>query len=127
MIARVAGGGFFDPPLPRQIEFARLNLTHTITSKRKLQALVAEHDVDGWDDPRMTTLAGLRRRGYTPASIRLFCERIGVAKANQWIEMSVLEQALRDDLEARAGRISVGLDPVRLVLGNLEPGARLPC
>ena len=127
LIARVAEGGFFDPPLPRQIEFARLNLTHTITSKRKLQALVAEHDVDGWDDPRMTTLAGLRRRGYTPASIRLFCERIGVAKANQWIEMSVLEQALRDDLEARAGRISVVVDPVRLVLGNLEPGARLPC
>ncbi|MGE0800944.1 MAG: glutamine--tRNA ligase/YqeY domain fusion protein [Lautropia sp.] len=127
LIARVAEGGFFDAPLPRQIEFARLNLTYTITSKRRLQALVSQGLVDGWDDPRMTTLVGLRRRGYTPESIRLFCDRIGVSKANQWIDMGVLEQAARDDLEHRAGRVAVVVDPIRLVITNLAPDARLAC
>ena len=127
LIARIAEAGFFDRPLPRQIEFARLNLTPTITSKRKLQALVARPDVDGWDDPRLTTLVGLRRRGYTPESIRLFCERIGVSKAHQVIEMGLLEQALREDLESRANRVSVVIDPVKLVITNLQPGERLAC
>ncbi len=127
LIARVAEGGYFDAPLPRQIEFARLNLNYTVTSKRRLQQLVAEGHVDGWDDPRMTTLVGLRRRGYTPESIRLFCDRIGVAKAAQWIDMGVLEQAVRDDLEARAGRVSVAVDPLKLVITSLDAGASEPC
>ncbi|MEO6270659.1 MAG: glutamine--tRNA ligase/YqeY domain fusion protein [Lautropia sp.] len=127
LIARVAEGGYFDAPLPRQIEFARLNLNYTVTSKRRLQQLVAEGHVDGWDDPRMTTLVGLRRRGYTPESIRLFCDRIGVAKAAQWIDMGVLEQAVRDDLEARAGRVSVAVDPLRLVITSLVARSSEPC
>ncbi|HZH07966.1 MAG TPA: glutamine--tRNA ligase/YqeY domain fusion protein [Lautropia sp.] len=127
LIARVAEGGYFDKPLPRQIEFARLNLNYTITSKRRLQQLVSEGHVDGWDDPRMPTLVGLRRRGYTPESIRLFCDRIGVAKAAQWIDMSVLEQAVRDDLDERAGRVSVVIDPVRLVITSLDEALTEPC
>jgi hypothetical protein len=82
------------PCHPQQIEFARLNLTYAVMSKRKLIELVENHLVDGWDDPRMTTLAGLRRRGYTPESIRLFAERIGVSKADSWIDMGVLEDCL---------------------------------
>ncbi|MDX1667958.1 MAG: glutamine--tRNA ligase, partial [Limnobacter sp.] len=82
-------------PLPRQTEFARLNLTYVVTSKRKLQQLVEQQAVDGWDDPRMPTIAGLRRRGYSPESIRLFCQRIGVSKADSWIDYSVLEGSLR--------------------------------
>jgi glutaminyl-tRNA synthetase len=127
LVARVAEGGYLDKPLPRQIEFARLNLNHTITSKRRLQQLVAEKHVDGWDDPRMTTLVGLRRRGYTPESIRLFCDRLGVAKAAQWIDMSVLEQAVRDDLDGRAGRVSVVIDPLRLVITSLGEDVAEPC
>jgi glutaminyl-tRNA synthetase len=127
LIARLAEGGYFEAPLPQQIEFARLNLNYTITSKRRLQQLVAERHVDGWDDPRMTTLVGLRRRGYTPESIRLFCDRIGVAKAAQWIDMTVLEQAVRDDLETRAGRASVVVDPLKLVIVSLDADAAEPC
>jgi len=127
LLERLAEGGFFERPLPQQIEFARLNLTYTITSKRRLQELVRGGHVDGWDDPRMTTLAGLRRRGYTPESIRLFCERIGVAKANSWVEMSALEQALRDDLEARAPRASAVLDPLKLLIANWPAGRTEPC
>ncbi|MCC7060614.1 MAG: glutamine--tRNA ligase/YqeY domain fusion protein [Burkholderiaceae bacterium] len=127
LLGRLAEGGFFERPLPQQIEFARLNLTYTITSKRRLQELVRGGHVDGWDDPRMTTLAGLRRRGYTPESIRLFCERIGVAKANSWVEMSALEQALRDDLEARAPRASAVLDPLKLLITNWPAGRTEPC
>ncbi|WP_286261306.1 glutamine--tRNA ligase/YqeY domain fusion protein [Polynucleobacter sp. HIN9] len=119
--------GVFKGPLPHQYEFARLNLTYTITSKRKLLQLVEEQRVDGWDDPRMPTIAGIRRRGYTPESIRLFCERIGVSKADSWIDMSVLEQALRDDLDARAPRASAVLDPLKLVIENYEVGAKEPC
>ena len=104
--------------LPHQYEFARLNLTGVVTSKRKLRQLVDEGVVDGWDDPRLPTLAGLRRRGYTPQAIRLFAERIGVAKAESWIDHAVLEQALRDDLDGRAPRAMAVLDPVRLELTN---------
>ncbi len=116
LLERLAEGGFFDKPLPQQIEFARLNLSYAITSKRKLQDLVQRGLVSGWDDPRMPTIVGLRRRGYTPASIQLFAERIGVAKADSWIDMSVLEQALRDDLEASAARAVAVLDPLKLVI-----------
>jgi glutaminyl-tRNA synthetase len=116
LLERLAEGGFFDKPLPQQIEFARLNLSYAITSKRKLQDLVQRGLVSGWDDPRMPTIVGLRRRGYTPASIQLFAERIGVAKADSWIDMSVLEQALRDDLEESAARAVAVLDPLKLVI-----------
>jgi glutaminyl-tRNA synthetase len=127
LLARAAEGGFFQPALPRQIEFARLNLTYTVTSKRKLQELVQSGAVDGWDDPRMPTLVGLRRRGYTPESIRLFCERIGVSKAHQWVDPSVLEQSLRDDLDARAGRAVAVLDPLQLELVNFPETLEEPC
>jgi len=102
----------------RQYEFNRLNVTYVITSKRRLKQLVDEKHVDGWDDPRMPTLVGFRRRGYTPDSIRLLCERVGVSKADQWIDYSVVESALRDDLEPRAPRVAAVLDPVRLILDN---------
>ncbi len=121
LLERVAEGGYFAHPLPRQIEFARLNIEYGITSKRKLQSLVDDGHVSGWDDPRLPTLAGMRRRGYTPESIRLFCDRIGVSKANQWIEPAQLEQALRDDLDERAPRASAVLDPLLLVLTNWSP------
>jgi glutaminyl-tRNA synthetase len=127
VLERLAHAGFFQRPLPKQIEFARLNLTYTVTSKRKLQELVRSGAVDGWDDPRMPTLVGLRRRGYTPESIQLFCDRLGVAKSNQWVDPAVLEQALREDLEDKAARASVVLDPLRLVLVNFPEGRAEPC
>jgi glutaminyl-tRNA synthetase len=107
-------------PLPKQYEFARLNLTYVITSKRKLAQLVNEGFVEGWDDPRMPTIVGLRRRGYTPAAIQLFAERIGVTKADSWIDYSTLDIALRDDLENKAHRGMAVLDPVKLVLTNWD-------
>ena len=103
---------------PQQIEFARLNLTYTVMSKRRLLELVAGKHVCGWDDPRMPTLAGLRRRGYTPQAIRLFCERIGVAKFNSTIDMAQLENALRDDLNRRAPRVMAVLKPLKVVIDN---------
>jgi glutaminyl-tRNA synthetase len=127
ILARAAEGGFFQRPLPRQIEFARLNMTYTVTSKRKLQSLVQSGAVDGWDDPRMPTLVGLRRRGYTPESIRLFAERIGVSKAHQWVDPSVLEGALRDDLDAKAARAFAVLDPLKLELTNVPADFEEPC
>ncbi len=104
--------------LPHQYEFARLNLTYVITSKRKLKQLVDEGIVEGWDDPRMPTIAGLRRRGYTPEAIQLFCERIGASKSDSWIDYSSLDIALRDDLEGKAARAMAVLDPLPLVLTN---------
>lgn len=118
LVERLAEIGEFSAPLPRQIEFARLNVTYTITSKRKLLELVTRGLVDGWDDPRMPTLVGLRRRGFTPGSIRLFSERVGVSKAHQLIDPSMLDQALRDDLEPVADRVMVVLEPLRLVIEN---------
>jgi glutaminyl-tRNA synthetase len=106
------------PCHPQQIEFARLNLTYTVMSKRKLLELVTEKLVSGWDDPRLPTLVGLRRRGYTPASIRLFCERIGVSKADSWIDMGVLEDCLREDLNDKAPRAMAVLRPLKLVIDN---------
>ena len=122
VIERLAEGGLLQRPLPQQHEFARLNLTYTVMSKRKLLELVEGGHVDGWDDPRMPTLAGLRRRGYTPESIRLFAERIGVSKADQWIDMSVLEDCLRDDLNERAERRIAVLDPIKLIVDNYPEG-----
>lgn len=112
--------GALKKPLPHQYEFARLNLTYAMTSKRKLLQLVQENHVDGWDDPRMPTLVGLRRRGYTPSSLQLFCERIGVSKADSWIEMNVLEQALRDDLDPRVQRGVAVIKPLKLILDNFD-------
>ena len=106
------------PSRPHQYEFARLNLTYTVMSKRKLLELVQEQHVSGWDDPRMPTLVGLRRRGYTPESIRLFCDRIGVSKADSLIDVSVLEDCLRTDLNERAPRRIAVLNPVRLIIDN---------
>ena len=119
--------GIFKGPLPHQHEFARLNLSYTITSKRKLLQLVEERRVDGWDDPRMPTIVGIRRRGFTPESIRLFCERIGVSKADSWIDMSTLDQALRDDLEAKAPRATAVLKPLKLVIDNFDAQAKEAC
>jgi glutaminyl-tRNA synthetase len=106
------------PRQPRQIEFARLQLQYTITSKRKLNQLVTENHVEGWDDPRMPTVAGLRRRGYTPAAIRDFCERIGVSKAANSIDMAVLEFSIREDLNRKAPRTMAVLKPLKLVITN---------
>jgi glutaminyl-tRNA synthetase len=106
------------PSKPRQIEFARLNITYTVMSKRKLRQLVEKGYVSGWDDPRMPTLCGLRRRGYTPASIRNFCERIGVAKSASTVEFSFLEHCLREDLNATAQRVMAVIRPVKLTITN---------
>jgi glutaminyl-tRNA synthetase len=107
---------------PQQIEFARLNLTHTIMSKRKLVRLVAEGHVNGWDDPRMPTISGLRRRGYTPASIRDFCDRIGLAKKESMVDMALLEHCLREDLNKNAPRVMAVLRPLKVVLENYPAG-----
>lgn len=106
------------PAKPRQIEFARLNINNTVMSKRKLRTLVEKGIVSGWDDPRMPTLCGLRRRGYTPASIRNFCERIGVAKVNSTVDSAFLEHCLREDLNVHARRAMAVLNPVKLILTN---------
>jgi glutaminyl-tRNA synthetase len=106
----------------RQIEFARLNLTYTVMSKRKLAELVQKKIVSGWDDPRMPTLAGLRRRGYTPEAIRAFCERIGVAKTDSLIDVGLLEHGLRDDLNRRSPRVMAVLRPLKLVIDNFPEG-----
>ena len=110
------------PAKPRQIEFARLGINYTVMSKRKLRLLVEEHRVAGWDDPRMPTLCGLRRRGYTPKSIRNFCERIGVAKAASTVEYAFLEHCLREDLNETATRTMAVLHPVRLTVTNYPEG-----
>ncbi len=107
---------------PQQIEFARLNLSHTVMSKRKLLELVEEGRVSGWDDPRMPTLAGLRRRGYTPEAIRDFCERIGVAKADNLVDIAHLEHCLREDLNQRAPRVMAVLRPLKLVIEDYPEG-----
>jgi len=109
-------------PRPRQIEFARLNLSHTVMSKRRLLLLVQEKHVDGWDDPRMPTIAGIRRRGYTSEAVRAFCERIGVAKNDSMVDMALLEHAVRQDLEQRARRVMGVLRPLRLVIDNYPEG-----
>jgi glutaminyl-tRNA synthetase len=106
------------PNPPRQIEFARLNLTNTVMSKRKLRKLVEENYVAGWDDPRMPTISGLRRRGYTPESIRNFCDRIGISKTNSVVDIRFLEHCIREDLNLRAPRVMAVLHPLKLVISN---------
>ena len=120
--SRVAEAGFFKGPLSKQIEFARLNLTYVMLSKRNLLRLVEEKIVDGWDDPRMPTLAGGRRRGYTPGGFRLLAERAGVSKANQLIDFSIVEECMREDLNGLAARRMAVLEPLKLVLDNYPQG-----
>jgi glutaminyl-tRNA synthetase len=107
---------------PQQIEFARLNLSHTVMSKRKLLELVEKKHVTGWNDPRMPTISGLRRRGYTPKSIRNFCERIGVAKRESIVDMALLEHCVREDLNQRAPRVMGVLRPLRIIIDNYPEG-----
>ena len=127
VLARLADGGQLPRPLPQQYEFARLNLTYVLLSKRKLIQLVDQRHVDGWDDPRMPTLVGARRRGFTPEGFRLFAERIGVSKADSWIDMSVLEDCMRDDLNASAPRRMAVLDPDPARHRQLSRGRRARC
>ena len=119
--------GLLNLPLPQQYEFSRLNLTYVVLSKRKLIQLVEEGYTDGWDDPRMPTLVGARRRGFTAAGFRLFAERIGVSKSDSWIDMSLLEDCMREDLNESAPRRIAVLDPVRLVIDNYPPGQEEVC
>ena len=116
--------GFDVNTRPRQIEFARLNLTNTVTSKRKLRQLVEEGYVSGWDDPRMPTISGLRRRGYTPAALRNFCSEVGVAKANSLVDVAMLEHCIRDDLNNNADRIMAVLHPLKVVITNYPEGKK---
>ncbi len=117
-------GKFFQRPLPRQIEFARLNLTYTVMSKRRLLELVNEGHVKHWDDPRMPTICGLRRRGYTPESLRAFAERVGVAKRDSLTDVALLEHTLREDLEQTAPRRMAVLRPLKVVITNMAPAER---
>ena len=110
------------PGRPRQYEFARLNLTYTVMSKRKLHELVSQQIVNGWDDPRLPTLMGLRRRGFTPDSIRAFCERIGVGRSDSWIDMSVLEECVREGLNEQAPRALAVLRPLKVIIANYPAG-----
>ena len=116
--------GFDVNTRPRQIEFARLNLTNTVTSKRKLRQLVEEGYVAGWDDPRMPTISGLRRRGYTPAALRNFSSEVGVAKANSLVDVAMLEHCIRDDLNNNADRIMAVLHPLKVVITNYPEGKK---
>jgi glutaminyl-tRNA synthetase len=120
LLERLIEGGLLAAPAPRQYEFARLNVTYVVTSKRKLKQLVDDGHVVGWDDPRMPTIVGLRRRGYTPQSLQLFAERSGVSKSGGWIDYGSLESALREDLDAQAPRAMAVLDPVKLVITNWD-------
>ena len=127
LLGKLADGGLLARPLPQQIEFARLNLTYVVLSKRKLIQLVEEKHVDGWDDPRMPTLVGARRRGYTPEGIRQFAERIGVSKSDSWIDYSVLEDCMREHLNEVAERRIAVLDPVKLIITNYPEGKQEDC
>jgi glutaminyl-tRNA synthetase len=127
LLERLAEGGLLQRPLPQQIEFARLNLTYVVLSKRKLIQLVEEKHVDGWDDPRLPTLVGARRRGFTPEGFRRFAERIGVSKADSLIDMSVLEECMREHLNETAPRRIAVLDPVKLVIDNYPEGQEEEC
>lgn len=127
VLAHLVESDMLPHPSPQQIEFARLNINYTVMSKRKLLELVDTGAVSGWDDPRFWTLAGLRRRGYTPSSIRLFAERTGASKAHQWVDLADLELALREDLDPVAARAMVVLDPIRVVVENWPEGKTEMC
>jgi glutaminyl-tRNA synthetase len=124
---RLAEAGLLQRPLPQQIEFARANISYVVLSKRKLIQLVEEKHVAGWDDPRMPTLVGARRRGYTPEGFRRFAERIGVSKASQWIDYAILEDCMREHLNEIAPRRIAVLDPVKLVIENYPEGHEELC
>ena len=127
ILERLSEGGFFKRPLPHQYEFARLNVTYVVTSKRKLRQLVEEHIVDGWDDPRMPTLVGIRRRGFTPEALQLFCERTGVTKSDSWIDISTLDGCLREDLDPKAPRAVAVLRPLKLIIDNFPADQTIDC
>ncbi len=127
LLARLAELGCVNTPLPQQIEFARLNLSYVVLSKRKLIQLVEEKHVDGWDDPRLPTLVGARRRGFTSEGFRRFSEMIGVTKSDSWIDISVLEECQRDVLNETAPRRIAVLDPVKLIIDNYPPGQEEEC
>jgi glutaminyl-tRNA synthetase len=127
LLERLADAGLLSHPLPKQYEFARLNLTYVVLSKRKLIQLVEEKHVSGWDDPRLPTLAGARRRGYTAAGFRLFTDRIGVSKADSWIEYTILEDCMREVLNVEAERRIAVLDPIKLVIDNYPEGQSEDC
>lgn len=107
-----------EPPMPQQYEFARLNLEYTVISKRKLLELVEGEYVNGWDDPRLPTIAGMRRRGYTPEAVRNFCKRIGVSKVNSRVDLNLLKHCVRDDLNHKAPRVMCVLHPLKVVITN---------
>ncbi|HEY9099403.1 MAG TPA: glutamine--tRNA ligase/YqeY domain fusion protein [Thiobacillus sp.] len=127
LLDKLADGGFFTRPLPQQIEFARLNLTYVVLSKRKLIQLVDEKHVDGWDDPRLPTLAGARRRGYTAEGLKRFTDQIGVSKSDGWIDYSVFEASQRDVLNDTALRRIAVLDPIKLIIDNYPEGQSEEC
>jgi glutaminyl-tRNA synthetase len=127
VLERLAEGGLLAHPLPKQYEFARLNLTYVVLSKRRLIELVQDNHVSGWDDPRLPTLAGARRRGYTPEGLRLFAERNGVSKADSWIEYTILEDCMREVLNESAERRIAVLDPIKLVIDNYPEGTSEDC
>ena len=127
LLERLHEAGFFARPLPQQHEFSRLNLNYTVLSKRKLMQLVEEKHVDGWDDPRLPTLAGARRRGFTPEAFRAFAERIGVSRSDSWIDMGVLEDCVRNHLNEVAPRRIGVLDPVKLIIDNYPAGQTEKC
>lgn len=127
LLESLAEAGMFERPMPQQIEFARLNLNYMVLSKRKLIQLVEEGHVNGWDDPRLPTLVGARRRGFTPEGFRMFAERIGVSKSDSWIDMSVLEECMREHLNEAAERRVAVLDPLKLIITNYPEGAEELC
>ncbi|MBU3736541.1 MAG: glutamine--tRNA ligase/YqeY domain fusion protein [Methylobacterium sp.] len=127
VLEKLADAGLLARPLPKQYEFARLNLTYVVLSKRRLIELVQDGHVTGWDDPRLPTLAGARRRGYTPEGFRLFAERIGVSKADSWIEYTILEDCMRETLNESAERRIAVLDPIKLVIDNYPEGESEDC
>ncbi len=127
LLGKLADGGFFSRPVPQQIEFARLNLTYVVLSKRKLIQLVDEKHVSGWDDPRLPTLVGARRRGYTAEGFKRFTDRIGVSKSDGWIDYSVFEECQRDVLNDTALRRIAVLDPVKLIIDNYPDGQSEDC
>ena len=127
LLETLSEGGFFKKPVPHQYEFARLNLTYIVTSKRKLRQMVEEGIVDGWDDPRLPTMAGMRRRGFTPEGIQLMCERTGVTKSDGWIDFGVLEGAVREDLDPKAPRAIAVLRPLKLIVENFPEGQSVEC
>lgn len=127
VLLRLAEGGLLAHPLPKQYEFSRLNLSYVVLSKRKLIELVENKHVNGWDDPRLPTLAGARRRGYAPAGFRLFADRIGVSKSDSWIEYTILEDCMREVLNSDAERRIAVLDPIKLVIDNYAEGSSEDC